>query len=184
MDTYEVKIKPRRVNLKYRIAGVLCIAALGFLIRFGLGILSATPSETSSGLRTLAVDSGIFSVVLTLVMVFFKSPRVPSYKLLVDEESITGVTEFAGWMPWFVQRTTVRRSRVRTIREIKATTVHSGGLLISERSMFGARMLGGVFLSKDLPEYDDLLQLLEGWQSVECCRQNEVTDCVEPRDRH
>lgn len=40
MDTYEVKVKSPRVNLKYRFIAVLCFAALLFLIRFGWSILS------------------------------------------------------------------------------------------------------------------------------------------------
>ena len=115
----------------------------------------------------MAIEIGIVSLLSGLVMVFFRPRSLTNYKLLVDEESITGVTEYTGWMTWFVQRTTVRKSRVRTIFEIKATAFHPGGLVISERSMLGARMLGWVFLSKDLPEYDDLRQLVEGWQSVE-----------------
>ena len=167
MDTYEVKLKSPRVNPKYKIISVLCFAAFFFLIRFGWSILSPTPSEMSSGLPSVATEIGILSLLLALVMVFFKSARIPNYKLLVDEESITGVTEYTGWMSWFVKRTTVQKSRVRTIFEIKKTASHPGGLGISERSMFGARMCGFVFLPKELPEYDDLRRLVEGWRSVE-----------------
>jgi hypothetical protein len=167
MDTYELKPKSARVNLKYRIVAVLCVAALCFLFQFGCRILSANPSERSSRLPTLAIDSGIFTVLWILAMVFLpKSARLANYKLLVDEESMTGVTEYTIWMRRFVKRTTVRKNRVRTIFEIKTTAFHPGGLLISERSMLVARMLGWVYLSKDLPKYDDLRQLVEGWRSV------------------
>jgi hypothetical protein len=167
MDTYKVRMKSPRVNPKYKIIAVLCFAAFFFLLRFGWIILSPTPSEMSRGLPSVAIEIGILSLFWALAMVFFKSARVPNYKLLVDEESITGVTEYTGWMRWFVKRTTVRKSRVRTIFEIKATAFHPGGLGISERSMLGTRMLGFVFLPKELPEYDGLRRLVEGWRSVE-----------------
>jgi|SRR5271163_20549 len=166
MDIYEVKMKPPRVNPKYKIIGALCFAALLFLLRFGWSLRPPTPSEMSSGLPSVAIEIGISSLLCALIMVFFRSARVPNYKLLVDEESITGVTEFTGWMRWFVKRSTVRKGMVRTIFEIRATAFHSGGLGISERSMLGSRTLGFVFLSKELTEYDDLQRLVEGWRSV------------------
>jgi hypothetical protein len=168
MDTYEVKMKSPRVNLKYQIIGVLCFAALFFVLRFGLSIFFPTEHERSRGMPGVAIEIGILSLLAGIGMVFVRLPRpLPKYKLLVDEESITGVTEYTRWMRWRVKRTTVRKSRVRTIFEIKASAFHPGGLGISERSMFGARMWGWVFLPKDLPEYDDLRRLVEGWRSVE-----------------
>jgi hypothetical protein len=153
MDTYEVKVKSPRVNPKYKIIGVLCLAALFFLFQFGWSIL-------------IAIEIGIFTILGGLVMVFFKPASLPNFKLLVGEESITWVMEYSGWKRWFVRRWTVRKGRVRTIFEIKATPFYPGGLGISERSRFGIRMFGCVFLSKDLPEYEDLRRLVEGWRSV------------------
>jgi hypothetical protein len=168
MDTYEVKMKSPRVNPKYKIIAVLCGAALFFLVRFGWYILSPTPSEMSRSLPSVAVEIGLSSLVLALIMVFFKSTRHPNYKLLVDRESITGVTEFTGWMRWLVKRTTVRKGRIRTIFEIKAMAFRpGGGLGISERNRLGARMWGFFFLPKELPEFGDLRRFVEGWRSVE-----------------
>ena len=178
MDTYEVKMKSPRVNLRYKLIGVLCRATFYFLLWFGWSILSRTPSKMSRGLPSVAIETGILSLLFGLGMVFFKPVRVPNYKLLVDGESIISVIEYTGWMRWFVIRKTVRKSRVRTIFKIMPTAFHSGGLGISERSStFGIRMLGCVFLPKDLPEYDDLQRLVEGWRLVNC-GQNEVTDGV------
>jgi hypothetical protein len=168
MDTYEVKAKSPRVNLKYKFIAVFCFAALLFLIRFGWSILSPTSSEVRLGLQRVAIETGVWSLLLGLGMVFFRSASPPNYKLLVDEKSMTWVMEYTGWMRWFrtSRRWTVREGRVRTIFEIKATPYHSGGLGVSERSMLGVRMLGCVFLPKDLPEYDDLRRLVEGWRSA------------------
>src|ERR1700719_3314225 len=109
MDTYEVKMRSPRVNPKYKIVAVLCLAAFFFLLRFGWSILSPTPREASSGLPSVAIEIGILSLLWALGVVFFKSARSPNYKLLVDGESITGVTELTGWMRWFVKRSTVRK---------------------------------------------------------------------------
>jgi hypothetical protein len=166
MDTYEVKFKSPRANPKYKIIAVLCFAAFFFLLRFGWSVLSSGPSEASRMLPSVAVEIGILSLLWGVAMVVFKPAGLPNYKLLVDGESITGVTEYTGWMARFVKRTTVRKSKVRTILEIKATPFHSGGIGISERSILGARMLGWVFLPKDLPEYNDLRQVVEGWRPL------------------
>jgi hypothetical protein len=168
MDTYEVKLKSPSGKPKYKIIAVLCFIALLFLIRFSLSILLHTPSEMRSALPSGTIQIGIWSLLVALGMVFSGQLVVPSYKLLVDEESITGVTEFTGWMKWRVKRRTVRKGRVRTILEIKTTAFHPGGFGVSERSMFGSRMMWGfVYVPKDLPEYDDLRRLVEGWRSVE-----------------
>jgi hypothetical protein len=104
------------------------------------------------GLPSVAVEAGILSLFWALGTVFFKSAGLSSYKLFVDGESITGVSEYTGWMGRLLKRTTIRKGRVQTIFEIKATAFHPGGSGVSERSMLGARMLGWVFLPKDLPE--------------------------------
>jgi hypothetical protein len=166
VDTYEVKMKSPRVNPKSKIIAVLCFAAFLFLIRFGWRFLSPAPGEIRGGLPRVAIETGMSSLLLALGMVFFRSARLPNYKLLVDEESMTWVMKYPGWMRWFVRRWTVRKGRVRTIFEIKATAFHSGGLGISERSMAGTRMFGCVFLPRELPEYDDLRRLAEGWRGV------------------
>ncbi len=165
MDTYEVKMKLPRANPKHKIIAALCFATVFFLSLCGWSVLSSTPGKMSRGLASIALEIGILSLLLGLSMVSFKPSTLPNYKLLVDGESMTWVTEYTGWMKWRVTRRTVRKGRVRTIFEIGATPFHSGGLGVSERSMSGVRMLGCVFLSKDLPEYDDLRRLVEGWRS-------------------
>jgi hypothetical protein len=164
MKIYEVKLESPRVNSKLKILAVLFFATLLFLLRFGWSILFPAPGEMSRGLPSLAIGLGILSLLEGLAMVFFSTDPPPRYKLLVDEGSMPWVTEYPGWMRWFVTRKTVRKNRVRNILEIKATPFHSGGLGISERSMLGIQILGCVFLPRDLPQYDDLRRLVEGWR--------------------
>jgi hypothetical protein len=165
-EYYEVKMKSPRVSPKYKIIAVLCTAAFFFLLRFAWSILSPTPSEITRGLTSVGIEIGILSLVWALGMVFFKPVGRANYKLLVDGESITGATEYSGWIRRFVKRTTVRKSTIRTTFEIKARAFHPGGLGISERSGLGARMWGFVFLPRDLLEFDDLRRLVEGWGST------------------
>ncbi len=101
MDTYEVKMKSPRVNLKYRFIAALCFAALLFLMRFGWSILSPTSREVRLPLPRAAIETGAWSLLMGLGMVFFRLASPPSYKLLVDEKSMTWVMEYTGWMGWF-----------------------------------------------------------------------------------
>jgi len=169
VETYEVKTEPHRVSPKRKIIAALCFGAFFFVFLFGASVFFPTPGQTNMGLASRAMEIGIPSLLaalITALTAFLRPASVLSYKLLVDEESMTGVSERTGWMSWFVIRKKVRKSKVRTIFQIKANAYQRGGLAVSERSMFGARMLGCVFLPMELPEYDKLRRLVESWRSV------------------
>jgi len=85
-------------------------------------------------------------------------------RLLVTEESITGVNEYAGLWKSRLHQRSVRKGKIRTIREIKYRSGSPKGTLLSERSMLGARMMGFVFIPASLPEYEALKHLAESWQ--------------------
>src|ERR1700735_4492709 len=60
-------------------------------------------------------------------------------------------------------RRAVRKGRVRSIFEIKGGKGVLRGVGISERTQFGGRMWGFVFVSTSLPEFESLRQLAESW---------------------
>lgn len=164
MDTYEVKLGSRRGNPGRKIIAALCCAALFFILRFGWIILFPTSSERNTRLMILAIETGTTGLLYGLALVFKPFAPLRSYKVLVDDESITGLTTYDGWMRWFRIRHTVRKGRVRTIFEIQATAFSPGGLALSERSRLGARFWGCVFLPRELAEYDDLRRVVESWR--------------------
>ncbi len=168
MDAYEVKLDPTKIKLRHRAALALCTSACFFVLWFGWKILWPTPGERTMPLLSLLIESVLVSLIFGIAMAFFEllSPRRrPSYKLLVNEDSITGEWQYKGWMKWLVMRRTIRKGKVRTIFEIKPRLGSPGGVGISERTPVGARLWGFVYLSRTMPEYDQLRKLAQSWRN-------------------
>jgi hypothetical protein len=168
METYVVKRETPKFTMKARVAAALLYGAMFFVGIFSCRLLWPSPSERSQGTLTTAVWLAIEALIWGALMGFGrpflpKRLKLGDYKLLVDDDSITGVTERTGWMRWWTTRRTVRKGRVRTIFEIRAKAFR--GLGVSERSKLGARLWGFVYLPQSLPEFEELKQLVEGWRT-------------------
>jgi hypothetical protein len=171
MDIYVARADSLKRTLKqraiHRAIAVLCFSGIYFILMFGWKFFWPTLTERNRGLFSIAVETGLVSVFWGLAMVFLPR-KLPSYKLLVDDGSISGVTEYTGWMKWWVVRRTISKGKVRTMWEIKGRLGLPSGMAFSERrSRFGARMWGFVFLSTTLPDYESLRTLAESWRSRE-----------------
>ncbi len=171
MVTYEVANERYQPKLKHKVIGVFLIAGIFFVLRFGLSVLSPSQTERSRTLSSLAIEIGLVSLVWALGMVFL-SPiwrklgrdLKLNFKLLVDADSMTAV--YPSWGNRQSRRM-VRKGKVRSIFEIKATSLRPGGIGISERKELAARMLGFVYVPKTLPEFDKLKSLAETWRVSE-----------------
>jgi hypothetical protein len=167
MDTYLVRPDSPKPTLKQRAIAVLCFGGIYFILMLGWQFFWPTSTERNRGLLTIAVVTGLVSLTWGLGMAFWPR-KLPSYKLLVDDESITGVTEYTGWMKWLVMRRTISKGKVRTIWEIKGRLGAPSGMGFSDRkSRLGARMWGFVFLPTTLPDYESLRTLAESWRPRE-----------------
>jgi len=97
----------------------------------------------------------------------FVPKKIPRGKLLVDDQSITSVIQFTGWMKWYKIRKTVSAGKVRTIREINGRLGMPGGLAASEQTGWRAWMWGGIYIPNTLPEYQQLKAIVESWKTPE-----------------
>jgi len=169
MDTYIVPLNLRNPTLKQRAVAVLLGGGIFFILLFGRKMLWPTMAERNRGIGSVAIEAGIVSLLWTISMAFLhrKWPncKLPNYKLLVDDESITAVMEYTGWMKWFVTRRTISKGKVRSAWEVKGRLGRPGGMGFSERSKLGARMSGFVYLPATLPEYEYLKRLAESWRT-------------------
>ena len=95
----------------------------------------------------------------------FVQKKFPICKLHVDDQSITSIMEYTGWMKWYKTSKTVSAGKVRTIRETNGRLGGPGGLGASEQSGWGAWMRGGIYIPRTLPEYERLKALVESWRS-------------------
>jgi hypothetical protein len=170
LETYE--FKPEFINLKLggKVLVVLCSAVLFFLLFFGWNLLYPSAFDQAGGKSSVAIQAGVLSLICGIAFIMqgpFRSSRVPHHKLLVDDKSITWVTQHRGIMKWLVTRRTVRKGKVQTIFEIKGRFGIGGGIGISEKSPPGSRKSGFVYVPKSLPQYDHLRQLAESWRVSE-----------------
>ena len=169
MEIYEATFGAANVKLKERMLAVPLYAGLFFVVRFGWSFFWPTAIEHKRGLSSVALEIAFSSLLFGVIMAFCFSKRALNckYKVLVDSDSITGVVEISSWMRRPAIRKTVRKGMVRTIVEMKPFAGRPGGVGISERGRFGARLRGFVFLPNTLPEFDELKHLAESWRVVE-----------------
>jgi hypothetical protein len=166
METYVVRLNSQRPTLKQRAISALFFGGFYFILMFGWRFFWPSPAERYFGLLSIVAETGLISLLYGLGMAFWP-PKRPGCKILVDDESITGITEYDGWMKWLAFRRTVSKGKIRTIWEIKGRLGSTGGTGLSERSRLGARMWGFVYLPRSLPEYESLRALAESWRSHE-----------------
>jgi len=82
--------------------------------------------------------------------------RRRDFNIVVEADSITAV--YPG------SRRTVHKRKIRSIFEIRASSLRPSGIGISEKTEFAARTLGFVFVPDSLPEFDKLKRLAESWR--------------------
>lgn len=106
------------------------------------------------GLNSSIIHSARFALFVgffwSLFMSFLVWPFIHPREVVVTDKEITSVSS--------IQSRTVRKGLIRKISQRR------NGVLISERSLFGLFMWGGVWIPKTLPEYEQLRALAESWR--------------------
>jgi hypothetical protein len=168
MDTYEVEMAPFKPKLKGKVIAVLLCAGVFFALRLGMIFLWPSEYEKSGGLGGFVIEIAVVSLGWGLWMVFLTPILGPIWgkrdrkiRFIVDGDSITA--EYAYW-PKRTLRRTVRKGKVRSIFEIKGTSLRPEGIGISEKSKFGARMFGFVYVPRTLPQFEELKRIAESWR--------------------
>jgi hypothetical protein len=163
VETYVLESNKSKFTLKQRVLSVLFMASMYFLVMLAWTYLWPSPYEARESLYRIALKVAIISIFWGVGMTFWPK-KVPNCKLLADEQSITTVMEYSGWMKWYKIQKTVSAGKIRTIREINGRFGAPGGLAASEQTRLGAWMLGGIYIPKTLPEYERLKALVESWK--------------------
>ena len=164
METYVFESGKSQPSLKRQALSVLLFASVYFLVMLAFTFLWPSPYEKQESVYRIALKVVFISVFWGVAMSFVPK-KIPRCKLLVDDQSIISVIEYTGWMKWYKIRKTVAAGKVRTIREINGRLGMPGGLAASERSGLGTWMLGGIYIPKNLPEYEQLRALVESWRA-------------------
>ena len=153
-------------SLRQRVLSVLLMATVYFLFMLAWKFFWPSPYEKQESVYSIILEVAFISLFWGVGMTLFPK-KIPNCKLLVDDQSISNVLQYSGWMKWYSVRKTVTAGKVRTIREIKGKLGASSGLIASEQTDWKAWMWGGIFIPKTLPEYENLKALVESWQEPE-----------------
>ncbi len=164
MEAYTYRIgNPNPPTLRQKTFMAVALATVCFFLRFGW--ILAFPNTPEKGYVPLSntFEIGIWAVSFGALMAFLPRRRSLEYRLVIDEDTITGVAIYSGWMKWLFRPRTIHRGRVRTIFEIRSP--YNPAIGISERTRFGARMLGFICVPESLPQFDEIRRLAESWRA-------------------
>lgn len=164
VETYFAELDKSKLSLKQWAGLVLLMASIYFVIELALSFFWLSHYGEQESVQRIILKVTFISLFWGVAMTF-RLPKTPTCKILVDDQSITSVMEYTGWMKWYKINRTVSAGKVRTIRETRSRLGWPGGLVASERSGWGAWMRGGIYIPKTLPEYGRLKALVESWRS-------------------
>jgi hypothetical protein len=163
VETYILELSKSKPTLKHRALSILLMATVYFVLMLAWTYLWPSSHEMRESLYQIVLKAAFVSLLWGVTMTFWPK-KIPNCKLLVEDQSITSVIEYTGWMKWYKLRKTISAGKVRTIREINGKLGVPGGLAASDRSGWGAWMWGGIYIPKTLPEYERLKALVESWK--------------------
>jgi hypothetical protein len=111
------------------------------------------------GISRMAITAVLFSLALSVVnsspkgMLSTRSWR--KYQIVVEEDEIK-TRNYESWN-WMFSKT-IRRSEIRTVIEKEA------GLFISSHDRVGTFLWGGIWIPKQLADYEYLRRLMSHWK--------------------
>lgn len=150
---------PAKATLKMS----LLIFVIGLPLRFSADCL--WPIGGRQSLPMSFLDSILFAFVCAIgvgaVFLFLlRGQKLEQYELIVDGDGMQSKSPFPVLFKYSNFSGRIHRGQVRTIVERKC------GLIVSERNRFGTWFFGGgVWIPKQLPEYESLKLLAIGWKS-------------------
>jgi hypothetical protein len=165
METYSLEADNRKPDTKQRARMFLVWAGVYFVVLFSWKSIWPIGIERNEGLLVRALHALVVSILWAIGMTVWFRRHLPDTTILVDETSITAVSQYRGWMRWFRVQKRVRRGEIRTIWEVRGADGVVVGTAISENPKLRARLTGFVFLSTRLQDYEKLRALAVLWRS-------------------
>jgi hypothetical protein len=161
----EIEPIPVKVQRKHRIIAVTLQSAFWTLCMSIWEYLRHRSGSHPSNLTAVTLPWVFGGVIYCLLMYFLpirklfrgEKNRPARVSIMVERDQVALSYQSSESTSWIPQRV-VRRGMVRSIFRI------SGGIGVSERSQFGARMLGFLVIPSTLPQFNEVRALLESWQ--------------------
>ena len=157
MPIYRPDTQTARVRSPNTFANIIVLTVIYFTFRLTFDLI--WPSHDRSTNMTYFMVSGIgWSFVSALVTVLYAKLQLRQYELWLEDDAVRVKAK------WFDR--SVRKGEIRTAIERR------DGLLISSRGRVGLFFCGGVLISRMLPEYDELQDVIESWKAPRINAQN------------
>jgi membrane-bound metal-dependent hydrolase YbcI (DUF457 family) len=154
VDIYNVNIAKTRIPRVQRFGSFLGLFAMYamcyFAVEWAIHWLWPRDRNSASALGML-VTAVIWATLMSTV---FSSLRPVEYQIMVDEDEIS-TGNFKSWNQLFSR--SIHRGEVKTVIERKK------GLLISRHNRIGTFLWGGIWIPKQLDDYEYLKRLISGW---------------------
>jgi hypothetical protein len=151
VQTYKISAEMVNASRGKTYMKVLKMAALYAPIYLAVGWL--WPSlHGRDGLTWLIVNACFQGLLVAGIWVWLLRRSLRRYEISVDDEEIR--------VKFFMSIRSIHRGKIRTLLERKE------GLLISGRNRIGTFLWGGVWVPRQLPEYEELKRLAESWKTL------------------
>jgi hypothetical protein len=164
VETYVLELGKSKAPLKSQALSVLCFAVVYFSVMLAFNHFWPSPYGAQESVYRIAFKVVFISLFWGVAMSVVQR-KIPSGKLVVNDQSMSFSMEYPEWWKWRKFHKTVSAGKVRSIRETNGRFGGPGGLVASERTGFSAWMYGGIFIPQTLPQYERLKTLVESWRA-------------------
>jgi hypothetical protein len=153
VDIYNVDLATARIPRGKRFRNFLAMFAIFGPVYFAIEWLWPARSGSDRTLE-MAVQAVLWGFGMSIMFSFRKGAQ---YQIIVDEDEIS--TKNFKFMNRLSSRT-IPRSHVRTLIEKR------NGLMISRHNRVGAYFWGGIWIPKQLADYEYLKRLVSSWKAA------------------
>jgi hypothetical protein len=155
VEIYNVNIAANGIPRIKRLIAVVVLFAITVTAYFAVELATRwrwPEHNESDTVSQMFVQAIIWGLLMSIIFSFRKAPK---YQIVVDDDEIS--TKNFDSMNRLYSRS-IHRGQVRTLIERKT------GLLVSRHNRFGTFLWGGVWVPKQLADYEYLKRLVSEWK--------------------
>jgi hypothetical protein len=150
MPIYRPDTRTDRVRTPNAPANIIVLTAIYFTFRLAFDLIWPS-SDRNTNMNHFMVSAIGWSFLSAVITVLYAKLQLRQYELWLEDDRVRVRSK------WFDR--SVRKGEIRT------TIERRDGLLISSRGRIGMFFCGGVLISRMLPEYDQLQDMIESWKA-------------------
>lgn len=150
MHIYRPDTRTDRVRTPNTLANIIVLTVIYFTFRLAFDLIWPSTDRSTNMIHFMMSGIG-WSFLSAIATVLYAKLQLRQYELWLEDDALRVKAK------WFDR--SVRKGEIRTAIERR------DGLLISSRGRIGLFFFGGVLVSRQLPEYDQLQNMLESWKA-------------------